>query len=191
MNFFKLFTSAKTDEAKEMLPSVSEQNPVIDTERETASEDEAKERSSEKYITITWGTGEPIDVLFNFIHRNMEEEGYSDALVNSDPSYKDAKENIIRNDLKMLFKRVSLRYNDCVRQVEVQIDRAEAAFISSAVTSLKAKKETYLEHILEIQKMEQMLEDNDPKMTTMIETYKRGFYKGIATQTQMFLTNNQ
>ena len=34
-----------------------------------------------------------------------------------------------------------------------------------------------------------MLDADDPKMTTMIETYRRGFNKGIAAQTAAFINS--
>jgi hypothetical protein len=37
--------------------------------------------------------------------------------------------------------------------------------------------------------MQQQLEANDPKMTTMIESYRRGFLKGIAANAVNFINN--
>ena len=56
--------------------------------------------SKQEVITIKWGMGMPIDIIFNFIHKNFEEEGFQDALVNCDITYRDTKEKIIRNDLE-------------------------------------------------------------------------------------------
>ena len=67
----------------------------------------------------------PIDVIFAFIHRDFEEQGYQDALVNSDLRYREMKEGIIRNDLRMLFRRISLRYQSDIRMLDVQIKNAE------------------------------------------------------------------
>ena len=40
-----------------------------------------------------------------------------------------------------------------------------------------------------MEEMEKMLDADDPKMTTMIETYRRGFNKGIAAQTAAFINS--
>ena len=45
------------------------------------------QESKNDLITIVWGTGMPIDVIFNFIEKDFEEIGYKDALVNSDIKY--------------------------------------------------------------------------------------------------------
>lgn len=166
-------------------PVLPASEPTIENEKK-----EKKENGDEsKYITITWGTGQPIDVIFSFIHKNREEEGYQDALINSDLSYMKAKEEIIRNELKMLFKRISIRYKDNILVLDVQKAKAEAAFISSSVAILQARREIYVEHLAEIEEMEKMLDADDPKMTTMIETYRRGFNKGIVAQTAAFINS--
>lgn len=156
----------------------------------TSEENVKKEDEKNKVITITWGTGMPIDVIFNFIHKNFEEDGFQDALVNQDIAYRDAKEKIIRNDLEMLFKRIILRYKSDIRVIEVKIDNARKALALAAASDLEALRETYDEHLTEINEMQAMLEANDPKMTTMIESYRRGFLKGIAATSVNFINNN-
>jgi hypothetical protein len=42
----------------------------------------------------------------------------------------------------------------------------------------------------EIEEMKQLFDDNDSKMLTMIESYKRGFLKGINAATMDFINNN-
>ena len=103
MSIFKLFSSRPKEE--NLLPFA--ETPIESPETNNGSDDSTPKEPSEnkqKVITIKWGTGMPIDVIFNFIHKDFEEEGYQDALVNSDLQYRETKEGIIRNDLKMLFK---------------------------------------------------------------------------------------
>ncbi len=172
--------------------------PMVINDSQTLSSNDTNEDSQEvsheedekkRMITITWGTGMPIDVIFNFIHKNFEEEGFQDALVNCDITYRDAKENIIRNDLEMLFKRIVLKYKSDIRIINVKIGNAQKALALAAASDLEAIKETYEEHLTEIKEMQQQLEVNDPKMTTMIESYRRGFLKGIAANAVNFINN--
>lgn len=176
----------KPEENEEVNPEV-----VETTELQTNDSDSPKENEDDKkrLITITWGTGLPIDVIFNFIHKNFEEEGFQDALVNCDITYRDAKEKIIRNDLEMLFKRIILKYKSDIRVVNVKIDNAHKALAIAAAADMEALRATYEEHLTEIQEMQSLLETNDPKMTTMIESYRRGFLKGIAANTVNFINN--
>lgn len=153
------------------------------------SEEDKILENKQKIITIKWGTGMPIDVIFNFIHKNFEENGFQDALVNCDITYRDAKEKIIRNDLEMLFRRIILRYKSDIRIVNVKIENAHKALALAAAADMEALRATYEEHLTEILEMQSQLEANDPKMTTMIESYRRGFLKGIAANAVNFINN--
>ena len=186
MALFKLFGNMPR-ENEVTVPTMTENTLEESNEDVLVPKDEKKDEK--KLITITWGTGMPIDVIFNFIHRNFEEEGFQDALVNCDITYRDAKEKIIRNDLEMLFKRIVLKYKSDIRMVNVRIDNAQKALALAAASDMAALRETYEEHLTEIQEMQQQLEANDPKMTTMIESYRRGFLKGIAANAVNFINN--
>lgn len=186
MALMRLF-GAKPQEKVDMIPILTENNNVLGKDDKAPLEDEKD--NAKRMITITWGTGMPIDVIFNFIHKNFEEEGFQDALVNCDITYRDAKEKIIRNDLEMLFKRIVLKYKSDIRMVNVRIDNAQKALALAAASDMAALRETYEEHLTEIQEMQQQLEANDPKMTTMIESYRRGFLKGIAANAVNFINN--
>lgn len=184
MALMKLF-GAKPQEKVDMIPILTENNNVLGKDDKAPLEDEKD--NAKRMITITWGTGMPIDVIFNFIHKNFEEEGFQDALVNSDFSYCDAKEKIIRNDLEMLFKRIILRYKKDIRELDVKIDNAQKLLALGAASRLQAERQTYEEHLFEINEMQMLLENNDPKMLTMIDSYRRGFVKGINAESINFI----
>lgn len=186
MRLFNLFGSKPTENV-EVIPELSE-NVQGEGNVETASH-EGEKKDEKNLITITWGTGLPIDIIFNFIHKNFEEEGFQDALVNCDITYRDAKEKIIRNDLEMLFKRIILKYKSDIRVVNVKIENAHKALALAAAADMEALRATYEEHLAEIQEMQSQLDANDPKMKTMIESYRRGFLKGIAANTVNFINN--
>ena len=186
MTVFNLF-SKKQEGNEKMIPDVTENTivPNNDSDSQNENEDETK-----RIITIKWGTGMPIDVIFGFIHKDFEEEGFQDALVNQDIAYRDAKITIIRNDLQMLFRRISLRYKSNIREINVRIENSRKAFAFGATSELEARLATYEEHLSEITVMEDLLAKDDPKMATMIESYKRGFLKGVSAATINFINNN-
>lgn len=173
----------------------SEKSPVssVDSQKDQLNEEtapvEMKKDDEKRIIKIAWGTGMPIDVIFNFIHKDFEEEGFQDALVNSDVTYRDTKEKIIRNDLEMLFKRIILRYKSDIREIDVNINNAQNACAIGAAGKLQARRETYEEHLSEINEMQTLLENDNPKMLTMIESYRRGFQKGMTAVAINFIEN--
>ena len=190
MALFNLFNDKKVANSDvDMVPVEINDELDVNNENESPVEAHKEEDGKKNLITITWGTGMPIDVIFNFIHKNFEEEGFQDALVNSDIAYRDIKEKIIRNDLEMLFKRIILRYKRDVRELEFKIDNARKAYALSAAAQLDSLKQTYEEHLSEIEEMQDLLMADDPKMTTMIESYRRGFLKGITAATLSYVEN--
>lgn len=188
MALFSLFSNKKVANS-DVIPVEINDEQEVNNENENPVEDPKEEEVKKNLITITWGTGMPIDVIFNFIHKNFEEEGFQDALTNSDIAYRDTKEGIIRNDLEMLFTRITLRYKSDIRLLEHKIDNARKAYALGAAARLDSLKQTYEEHIAKIEEMQEMLNADDPKMTTMIESYRRGFLKGITAATINFIEN--
>ena len=145
------------------------------------------EKQSEELITITYGTGMPIDVIYAYISKDYEPEGYQDALVNSSVEYCKTKENIILNRLQQLFRQVSLSYKGEIRNLDVQIENSKSLFNLTSAAMLEARRDTCEEHIAEINVMLDKIKSNYPEMMTMIDSYRRGFSKGVSAQTVNFL----
>ena len=110
---------------------VPTEDPQIQITNEDSSQEE-KEEVDKHLITITWGTGMPIDIIF---------------------------------------------------------DNARKAYALAAASRLIARRETFEEHLAEINEMQTLLDNNDPKMLTMIESYRRGFQKGMAAVAINFINN--
>jgi len=165
----------------------SQSSPTDVSQNEFVSDD----KPGYKIGHVSYGTGCPIDVIYAFITRDYEDQGYNDALVNSDMSYRKAKEDLLRNSLKALFAQVKMRYSDDIRKINVQIRTAEEQMINSAVEILKAQIKTYESHMEEIAKMEKDLEQNEPRMTLMIDSYTRGFLRGVSAQSLGFIPKHE
>ena len=187
MAIFKFFGSKPS--RQDNVSVVEEGNVLKVVNNEENDTPESNQDEKPNLITITWGTGMPIDVIFNFIHKNFEEEGFQDALVNSEAKYCETREEIIRNDLKMLFERISLKYKCDIREAKVRIENAKMAFALNCVSQLESLCQTYEEHLAKIEEMDQMLNDDNPKVMNMIESYRRGFQKGVTASIMNFINN--
>lgn len=187
MKIFNLFSSKRVANS-DVAPVNADTKDIEQNAVMTADDSEEEKKSN--IVTIKWGTGMPIDVIYNYIHKNFEDDGYQDALVNQDIAYRDTRILIIRNDLEMLFNRITLCYKKNIREAQVRMDNSRKAFALSAAANLEAQLATYEEHLAEIEEMKQLFDDNDAKMLTMIESYKRGFLKGINAATMDFINNN-
>ena len=102
MALFKKLFSSKLVANSDVIPAELNDEQDVNNENQNPVGKTKDDESKTNLITIKWGTGLPIDVIFHYIHKNFEEEGFQDALVNSDITYRDTKEKIIRTDLEML-----------------------------------------------------------------------------------------
>ena len=185
MKLFDIFKRTQPQSEAHLI----EQGSSVITDSPTSPS--TNDNGNEELITIQYGTGMPIDVIYGFINHDYEQDGYQDALVNSDAEYCLAKEKIILNQLNQLFRRILLRYRGEIRDIEVQIANAKSLFALTSASMLDARKETCEEHINEINEMIEKVNAKSSDMMTMIESYRRGFTKGCAAQTANFLNPNR
>ncbi len=143
-----------------------------------------------QYVTLSAATGYPIDTIYDFVLRDLEEEGYNDALVNSDTCYCQQKEGILKNRLDLLFERVTLIYKEKIRKIETKKRLANDAMIHSAVESLTASHETLNEHMAKLADMQRKAKDGDETFLNMIASYRRGFNKGLVATCEQLVSNN-
>lgn len=193
-NFFKKPASPAPATVAPAMPELIAQvvpQEVPQAVPEAVSQAPANEtKSSGDVVSIAYGTGMPIDVIYAFIGHDYEQDGFRDALVNSNAEYCKAKEAMILNKLRQLFHRILLRYQGEIRGLKVQIENAKALFDLTNASMLEARKETYEEHIAEIHGMIERVNAGDPEMMIMVESYRRGFVRGCASQTADFLAPN-
>ena len=69
MALFRLFKPKSKEDTKDAPVSTEIEQGNFDKEANTEKKEENK-----RVVTITWGTGLPIDVIFNYIHKDFEEE---------------------------------------------------------------------------------------------------------------------
>ena len=149
-----------------------EQNLVV--------EDTNNEKSTHGVVTITYGTGKPIDLIYNFLKDDYESKGYDDALTNPDTSYKEMNKSMIKSSLEIKFKQVHRKYEDDLRTIDFHINSRKEAGLVELVKELETKKEILLQHVKELNTMEQDFINEAPYMMGMLFSYERGFLRGLA-----------
>lgn len=166
-------------------PEVDE-SVFVDYSDPNSSQDENKKT----VYTISYGTGFPIDMIYSYIVRDFEQKGFDDAMVNPENSYKESGKKLIINELKQLFEQVRLKYRGDLRVIRVHIKNLEEQGLSMQVDQLKAREETYEEHMKKIEDMENKLKQEDESVMSMVFTYERGFLKGLAAKSDIILKGN-
>lgn len=184
MGFFSWFKHKGGVDATESVGSASA--PEIDRRVFVDDSEPSQDNSGAGYCT-----GMPIDAIYAFINRDYEQLGYDDAMCDIDGTYKEAKKEIIRNELKRLFEQVTLRYRNDMRALETQIGIVTSQGLTDTAARLKARLETYDEHLEVIKKMEVDLDNNAPRMLGMIDCYERGFRRGLAAKSDILLGNEK
>lgn len=179
-------------EKKEGQPVVvaeNENNKLQEMKRSEAVEEPESITKDNNVVKIQYGTQMPIDIIYAFIERDYENEGYQDAMCNPDDSYKESKKAMIKHGLKRLFEQVGLRYKSDLRNIEVQITIMEQQGMANTASTLQARKDTLLEHLSIMGDMEAALDREEQKMMSMIKSYERGFLKGLAAKSDLLLRN--
>ena len=151
---------------------IEEQNVLVEETNE--------EKPVNNVVTITYGTGKAIDLIYNFLKDDYESKGYDDALTNPDSSYKEMNKAMIKSSLEVKFKQVRRRYQDDLRTIDFHINSRKEAGLIELVKELETKKEILLQHVKELNTMEQDFIDEAPYMMGMLFSYERGFLRGLA-----------
>lgn len=183
MSILDFFKNNKNNSVMESVvaPKLSQVSNEVNNDSETPKQ------TDENVRIIKFVTGRAIDVVYDFINKDNEEQGYRDAIVVSDTSYRDQRVNVIKNTLNSLIRQVNLRYKDDIRKIEVNIKSAQEVFALTTVSNLESEKAIIEEHQEELKEIEEKLKSDDPSVSMMIDSYKRGFMKGVAAQANGFL----
>ena len=149
-------------------------------EQNLVAEETQNEKTVNDIVTITYGTGKPIDLIYNFLKDDYESKGYDDALTNPDTSYKEMNKSMIKSSLEIKFKQVHRKYEDDLRTIDFHINSRKEAGLVELVKELETKKEILLQHVKELNTMEQDFINEAPYMMGMLFSYERGFLRGLA-----------
>jgi hypothetical protein len=131
--------------------------------------------------TIEYGTGMPIDIIYSDLQKDYGQQGYDDAHINPDISYKENRVALIKSNLEVKFRQIRTKYNDELRNVNSHIESLSNAGLVDVVERLKTKKEVLETHLQELTQMENDLNAGKDYMTGIFRSYERGFLRGLAS----------
>ena len=91
MSFLDLFKKTKkTFQEEQDFTKQKLGNEIVDSSKGTT-------------ITINYGSGMPIDIIYVFLKQDNEARGYEDALINPDVSYNDMNKAMLSSKLEVKF----------------------------------------------------------------------------------------
>ena len=166
----RVVTSNDDNKQEQSLPEIKKEDFV----------DESAPIDSNNIVMINYGTGMPIDLIYNDLKEDYEQKGYEDALCNPDMSYKEMNQSIIRHNIEIKFEQVILKYNDDLRDIDFHIESRAQAGLVDVVKQLKTKRETLQKHVDKLHEMETDFRNKAPYMMGVLLSYERGFLRGLA-----------
>ncbi|GAA4511693.1 hypothetical protein GCM10023173_04740 [Sphingobacterium thermophilum] len=179
MNIMKLFNWFKGNKDSDSIDANSKQdNDLPEIKKEVFIEDRDPSTTT---FQIEFGTKLPIDLIYAFLKEDYEQKGYNDAIISPDKSYKEKNLSIIKSNIEIKFKQVTLKYEDMLRNVDFHIKSRSEAGLTDLVELLKSKKQTYENHLEEINKMKSDLERKEPYIMGIFDSYEVGFSRGLAS----------
>ena len=151
------------------LPDIPE-NVFIEngeTERKTPAEKQEKPDSN-------------IDMLFRYLDKDLESQGYDDALRNPDST--NLQENIasIKNELQRTIKKVKTFYEGFIREINFHIESRSRSGMVDTVQELQMKKQIAEDHIKKVLEIEDDAKNDRGDSQGLTLSYTRGFKNGLA-----------
>jgi len=170
-----LFGSSKKSDQGTEISAKPEEQPVQELKEQNGL-NIAPASTNEADLNVSM----PLDEIYKYLRIDFESRGYDDAMSNPDISYRDMNKLLLISNLKVLFKQVKQNYIDNLKTNDFHIKSREQAGLIDIVDLLKNRKETLENHLTEIIKMENDLENNVDYMVGMLLSYERGFLRGLA-----------
>ncbi len=176
-NFFK--RKPENPNLSLILPSVEEAENEVSQETESSDIQDANPAASNT-LKVSYATGWPIDLIYGNLHKNYEEKGYADAMLNSNLTFRDMNMSIIRNKVLMIFREVNLKYAGMKRELETRIDTCNAAGLLTSVAELEKQMAVINAHKEELSRLEMDFRNNANEASVPLMSYECGFLRGVS-----------
>jgi len=151
------------------LPDIPEHVFVENAEPERKAPIEKQEKSDNN-----------IDLLFRFLDRNLETQGYDDALINPDTTNLLENTAAIKNELQRTIKKVRTFYEGFIREINFHIESRGRSGMVDTVQELQMKKQIAEDHIQKVLEIEDDAKNDKGDSQGLILSYTRGFKNGLA-----------
>ena len=132
-------------------------------------------------LKVSYATGWPIDIIYGYLHKNNEEKGFADAMVQSDLSFRDMNMRLIKNKILMVFREINLNYDVMKHDLEIRMETCSAAGLLTTVSELEKSMSTITAHKAELKELEEDFRNNEKEASIPLQSYECGFLRGIAT----------
>jgi hypothetical protein len=120
-----------------------------------------------------------IHLVYTFLSKDYQQQGYNDALVHPETSYMVQKVKEFKAELDIVIRKVKTFYEDTMRELDFLILSRNRLGMVDVVDELKMKKEKAADHYKKILEIEQETIEQGESHKLVI-SYNRGFQNGMA-----------
>lgn len=120
-----------------------------------------------------------IHLLYAFLSKDYQQQGYNDALLHPDTSYMTERVKEFRGELNIAIRKVKTFYEDTIRELDFLILSRNRLGMVDVVDELKMRKEKAADHHKKTLEIEQEVIEQGELHRLMI-SYNRGFQNGMA-----------
>jgi hypothetical protein len=121
-----------------------------------------------------------IHILYDFLGKDFQQQGYEDALINPDTSYMSQNIEAMLSDLELLIRRVNTFYNDTLEEFDFLIESRSRLGMVDTVDEIKMKRERAVRHLALVEEYKLELVGENRHKHRLTISYKRGFLNGMA-----------
>lgn len=175
--FNKFFRTDNMDDYMQRAEELISNSNITDEKPAESTQENATNPS----LTVSYATGWPIDVVYGYLRKNYEEQGFNDAMVKSDLTFRDMNMKIIMNRILIVFREINLRYDVMIHDLTTKIQACSAAGLLSTVNELENSITVANTHKEELKKLELDFRNNANEASIALQSYECGFLRGIAT----------
>lgn len=158
-------------------PAEEKEKSVVDIPVKSKEENT---ETKQKPLTVSYATGWPIDIIYGYLHKNYEEQGFDDSMIKSDLKFMELNMNIITNKILMVFREINLNYDVMITDIETRMEACSSAGLLSTLSSLEKQMSIVNKHKEELRNLEQDFRNNANEASVPLQSYQCGFLRGIA-----------
>lgn len=159
--------------------STSDRNNYPEVKKDVFIEEPAAQNSPTNAEEKAEPGQDNIHLLYAFLSKDYQQQGYNDALAHPDTSYMTDRVKEFRGELNIAIRKVKTFYEDAIRELDFLIMSRERSGMVDVVDELKMRKEKAADHHKKTLEIEQEV-IQEGEHHRLVISYNRGFQNGMA-----------
>ncbi len=125
-----------------------------------------------------------LETFLLYLMRNIEDEGYADALKVPDMNYMNMNIEKRLMDITIILERSILYHREKLKELEVHINLHKNSGLHDIVNRLEKEKELYTYFLQRIQDLSKDFSEQKGYCNRIVQSYTIGFKRGVAVLTK-------